>query len=191
MKRSPRLYFVGAHDVGKSTLVRWASTRYGLPIVHEIASEIASRYPVPLDKLRLDVDGISSYQREVFREQIAREAAHGDGGFVSDRAFDNLGYLAEHGEGLADVVESEECQRYVASVRERGIVFFVRPHGAGHTTDGRRAQSDLNLASQARIDGMILWMLGVWRVPYFEIASSSQRDRQRFVESIVKLATRG
>ena len=70
----------------------------------------------------------------------SRAAAHGDGGFVSDRAFDNLGYLAEHGEARG--------RRRVGGVpalrRERPRAwgsFFVRPHGGRNTTDGRRRRA--------------------------------------------------
>lgn len=179
-----RVYVVGAHGVGKSTLVRWIGARYGLPVVHEVAREVLSHYPVNFDQLRLDVAAVSRYQREVFAEQAAREAAAG-ASYVSDRAFDNLAYLAEHGEGLADLAESQECRDYVALVRQARAVFFVRPHGDVVAPDPGRALLDAGAASQVRIDGMILLLLHLWRVRYTPVDARSPRERQLVVESVL------
>ena len=32
-----RIYFVGAHSTGKTTMARWVRDRYGLPMIAEVA----------------------------------------------------------------------------------------------------------------------------------------------------------
>lgn len=177
---SGRIYFCGSHGTGKSTLAKWLAAARGLPLIDEVASEVISRYPVGFDALRVNVGAITTYQHSVFREQLAREAAH-PGGFVSDRtALDSLAYTAEHGEGLADILDSKACADYVDGLR-RSTVFFVRPHGDAIDARGR-ARGDADVASQWRVDGMILYMLHAFRVRYTPLEARSPRDRQRLVE---------
>lgn len=180
-----RVYLVGSHSVGKSTLAEWIARHYGLPMVHEVAREVESRQRGGLDALRVDVAAVSAYQRQVFAEQLAREAAHGDGGFVSDRAFDNLAYYADHGDGVAELAESKACRDYVRSVRERGTVFFVRPHPDLAKADGTRARRDVDMAQVWRLDGMVKLLLELWRVPWIPVDPVSMQERQRVVVGVL------
>src|SRR6516165_5051604 len=121
-----RVYFIGSHATGKTTLCRYVSRRYGLPMITEVARAVLAELEASLDALRTDVDLVADYQRRVFERQVAIEKLQ-TGGFVSDRAFDNLAYAAEHTTVVSDLLGSETFQDYMKWVA-RGIVFFVRPH---------------------------------------------------------------
>ena len=41
-----RIYFVGAHSTGKTTLARWVRDRFDLPMIAEVGASI-SRMPGP------------------------------------------------------------------------------------------------------------------------------------------------
>ena len=109
-KKQPfRVWFVGAHAVGKSTLAELTARNYNLPYISEQARIVlAERLQPDFDRLRLDVAETSRYQREVMRRQIATEQQLLHKGYVSDRAFDSLAYAAKH----ADVATS--ARRYVS-----------------------------------------------------------------------------
>ena len=117
----------------------------------------------------------SSRQVQVERAQTS--------GYVSDRAFDNLAYAAEHTLVLADLINTDEYQKYMEYVAE-GIVFFVRPHKDLLKEDGVRA--GVTWESVLRIDGMIKLMLEQGRIPYLPIESVAMQERARTVDFVLK-----
>src|SRR5262249_3950177 len=157
-----RIYFVGSHATGKTTMTRYVSRRYGLPMITEVARAVLAELETSLDALRTDVDLVAEYQRRVFERQVQVERAQGGSGFVSDRAFDNLAYAAEHTLVLADLIQTDDYQKYMEWVAQ-GIVFFVRPHKDLLKEDGVRA--GVTWESVLRIDGMIKLMLEQSRTP--------------------------
>lgn len=179
-----RIYFVGSHATGKTTMTRYVSRRYGLPMITEVARAVLAELETGLDALRTDMDLVAEYQRRVFERQVQVERTQGSG-FVSDRAFDNLAYAAEHTLILGDLVNSDEFKRYVAWVSE-GIVFFVRPHKDLLREDGVRA--GVTWESVLRIDGMIKLMLEQYRIPYLPIESVAMQERARAVDFVLKRA---
>ena len=88
-----RIYFVGSHATGKTTMTRWVSRRYELPMITEVARSVLAELETNFDTLRTDMERVGDYQRRVFERQIATERLQ-EKGFVSDRAFDNLAYNA-------------------------------------------------------------------------------------------------
>ncbi len=68
-----RIYFVGSHATGKTTLCRYVSRRYGLPMISEVARAVLAEMEMSLDSLRTDIDLTAEYQRRVFARQIAVE----------------------------------------------------------------------------------------------------------------------
>ena len=121
-----RIYFVGSHATGKTTLCRYVSRRYGLPMISEVARAVLAEMETGFDALRTDMDLVGEYQERVFERQVAVERMH-QGRFVSDRAFDNLAYVAEHTMNAASMMNDQRFHDYMKWVRE-GIVFFLRPH---------------------------------------------------------------
>jgi len=179
-----RLYLVGAHSTGKTTLARWVRDAYGLPMISEVARGVLAEMEARLDALRTDVALVNRYQREVFERQIAAEKELKNG-FVSDRAFCNLAYAAQHSTILADIARDSQLADYMETVRG-GLVFYLRPHRELLAEDGVRA--GVAWEEVVRIDGMVKLLLEQFDVPYIPVASLSMQERVRLVERVLTLA---
>jgi hypothetical protein len=179
-----RIYLVGAHATGKTTLARWVRDHYGLPMIAEVARGVLAEMEARLETLRTDIELVNRYQFEVFRRQIDAEHAVA-GSFVSDRAFCNLAYAAHHSTILADIFRDRKLGEYMNWVRQ-GIVFFVRPHRELVVADGVRA--GLDWEEVVRIDGMVKLLLEVFGVPYIPVESLSMQERVRLMERVLDLA---
>jgi len=104
---------------------------------------------------------------------------------VSDRAFDNLAYAAEHAMVLGDIMAEDsgiEVRSYMEWV-SNGLVFFVRPHRSLLKEDGVRAGVDWD--SVVRIDGMVKLLLEQFRIRYLPIDTPSMQERIRAVEFVL------
>src|SRR3954468_35668 len=176
-----RIYFVGSHATGKTTLCRYVSRRYSLPMISEVARAVLAEMETGLDALRTDMDLVAEYQERVFARQVAVEKLHA-GKFVSDRAFDNLAYVAEHTTNAAAMMNDQRFHDYMKWVRE-GIVFFLRPHPSLLKDDGVRA--GVAWDSVLRIDGMVKLMLEQHRISYLPLESVSMQERVRAVEFVL------
>ena len=166
-----RIYFVGSHATGKTTMTRYVSRRYGLPMITEVARAVLAELETSLDALRTDLDLVAEYQRRVFERQVQVERMQ-NSGFVSDRAFDNLAYVAEHTTNAAAMMNDQRFLDYMKWVRE-GIVFFLRPHQSLLKDDGVRA--GVWWDSVLRIDGMVKLMLEQHGIAYLPIESVSMQ----------------
>jgi nicotinamide riboside kinase len=176
-----RIYFVGSHATGKTTLCRFISRKYGLPMITEVARAVLAEMEASFDALRTDMDLVAEYQTQVFARQVAVERLH-DGHFVSDRAFDNLAYAAEHTTIVADLMATPRFTEYMKWVSE-GIVFFLRPHPSLLREDGVRA--GVTWESVLRIDGMVKLLLEQHRVSYLPVESVSMQERVRAAEFVL------
>jgi nicotinamide riboside kinase len=176
-----RIYFVGSHATGKTTLCRYVSQRYALPMISEVARAVLAEMETSLDALRTDMDLVAEYQERVFARQVTVEHQHA-GRFVSDRAFDNLAYVAEHTTNAAAMMNDERFRDYMRWVSE-GVVFFLRPHPTLLKDDGVRA--GLSWDAVVRIDGMVKLMLEQHQVRYLPIESVSMQERVRAVEFVL------
>ena len=187
--RSPdkplRIYLVGAHATGKTTLARWVRDQYELPMIAEVARGVLAEMEAQLQTLRTDMATVNRYQTEVFARQIAAERAV-EGPFVSDRAFCNLAYAAHHSTILGEVFADPQLRSYMEWVRE-GVVFFLRPHQELITGDGVRA--GLQWEEIIRIDGMVKLLLEMFSVPYIPVESLSMQERVRLVQRVLSLAS--
>jgi len=140
MQTPHRIYLVGAHATGKTTLARWVRDTYRVPMISEVARGVLAEMEARLDALRSDVELVNRYQKLVFERQLEAEEQQ-SGAFVSDRAFCNLAYAAQHATILPEVFADERLAAYMESVRE-GIVFFLRPHRELLAADGVRERID-------------------------------------------------
>lgn len=179
-----RIYFVGSHATGKTTLCRYVSRTYGVPMITEVARGVLAEMETSFDALRTDMDLVCEYQRRVFERQMAIERLHGDA-FVSDRAFDNLAYAAEHTTVLADLLNDASFADYMERVSS-GVVFFLRPHQSLLKEDGVRA--GVSWESVLRIDGMVKLLLEQHRVRYLPVESVSMQERVRAIEMVLSYA---
>jgi nicotinamide riboside kinase len=176
-----RIYFVGSHATGKTTLCRHVSRRYGLPMISEVARAVLAEMETGLDALRTEMDLVAEYQERVFARQVAVERQH-DGRFVSDRAFDNLAYVAEHTTNAAAMMNDARFRDYMRWVSD-GVVFFLRPHQSLLKDDGIRA--GVSWDSVLRIDGMVKLMLEQHGIAYLPVESVSMQERVRAVEFVL------
>lgn len=179
-----RVYLVGAHSTGKTTLARWVRDHYGLPMISEVARGVLAEMEAQLGSLRSDVALVDRFQTEVFTRQIEAEQQMA-GGFVSDRAFCNLAYAASHSTILANIATDPRLATYMDHVRS-GLVFFVRPHRELLTADGVRENPEWD--EVVRIDGMVKLMLEMFAVPYIPIASLAMQERVRLLQRVFALA---
>jgi hypothetical protein len=101
---------------------------------------------------------------------------------VSDRAFDNLAYVAEHTTNAFAMMSDQRFRDYMSWVSE-GIVFFLRPHQSLLKDDGVRA--GVSWDSVLRIDGMVKLMLEQHGISYLPIESVSMQERVRAVEFVL------
>ncbi|HWN82881.1 MAG TPA: ATP-binding protein [Candidatus Udaeobacter sp.] len=178
-----RIYFVGAHATGKTTLARYVRDRYGLPLISEVARSILAELEVSLDRLRANLDLVNCYQVEVFRRQIEAERDAGDT-FVSDRAFCNLAYMAHHGTVMHELFRDPALEAYMRWVAG-GLVFFVRPHPELAQSDAVRTA--VRFEDIVLIDGMVKLLLEMYAVPYLTIATLSMQERVRTVDEVIRL----
>lgn len=178
-----RIYFVGAHGTGKTTLARYVRDRYGLKLISEVARSILAELEVSLERLRSNVEAVNRYQLEVFRRQILAERETGNA-FVSDRAFCNLAYTANHGTIMHDIFRDPALEEYMSWVAD-GLVFFVRPHMDLVVADGVRAA--LRWEDVVIIDGMVKLLLEMYAIPYITITSLSMQERVRLVDEVIRL----
>ncbi|HET9987698.1 MAG TPA: AAA family ATPase [Kofleriaceae bacterium] len=176
-----RIYFVGSHATGKTTLCRYVSRRYGLPMISEVARAILAEMETGLEALRTDMELVAEYQERVFARQVQVERSH-EGKFVSDRAFDNLAYVAEHTTNAAAMMNDQRFRDYMRWVSE-GVVFFLRPHQSLLKEDGTRA--GVLWDSVLRIDGMVKLMLEQHGISYLPIESVSMQERVRAVDFVL------
>ena len=177
-----RAYLVGAHLVGKTTLARYISEKYKIPMLTEVARAVLAEMEVPLERLRTDIAVADDYQQRVFARQIEAEERAG-ASYVSDRAFDNIAYAAEHARVTGKIVASVAFKQYVQKVSQ-GVVFYVRPHRSIEGVDGVREPYDWDAI--VRIDGMVKLLLEMFEVPYFTLHSPSMQERVRVVDYVLQ-----
>ncbi len=150
-------------------------------MISEVARAVLAEMETGLDALRTDMDLVAEYQERVFARQVAVEQLH-DGRFVSDRAFDNLAYVAEHTTNAAAMMNDVRFHDYMKWVSQ-GIVFFLRPHQSLLKDDGVRA--GVSWDSVLRIDGMVKLMLEQHGISYLPLESVSMQERVRAVEFVL------
>jgi nicotinamide riboside kinase len=182
-----KVYFTGSHSVGKTTLARYVSEKYKLPMITETARMVLSEKEYKLDTLRYDIDLVDQYQQQVFYRQISEEAKFPS--FVSDRsALDVLAYSAQHTRILPDLMAAPELIPYLASLRAPDVfIYFVRPSKATLKADGVR--EFINWDGVVAIDAQIKFMLEMWKIRYFTISIDNMQERIRNIDNVLSLNT--
>lgn len=193
---NPKVYFVGASGVGKTTLAQMVHERFGLPLLSGMTAKALEHTGLDFAKILSDVEAADAYQSCVWRMQLESEAVFWNSendGFVSDRGFDILAYTAILSRVAWKMARSEELSSYIERIRRatmsgRCVVFFVRPHPEVKAAcDGRRDWF-LKPDVVGRVDGIVEWLLWSNEIPHVVVRDPDRRDRLASVESIVALA---
>lgn len=178
-----RIYVCGAHSTGKTTLARHLARELELPLINEVARQVIAEMELSFESLRVDLDRALDYQRKVFQRQLDVEERF-PGGFVSDRSFDNIAYAARHCTTISGILD-DRADEYFRMVRERSLVFYVRPQRECMVNDGFRetvAWDEIN-----RIDGMLDFIFTWQRIPCIGISELNMKDRVRTAMAAVRL----
>lgn len=179
-----KVYFVGSHSTGKTTLSRYVSENHNLPMITEVARAILSEKELHLDSLRTNLGVVDQYQTDIFYRQLEEEDKFDD--FVSDRSFDCLAYAAQHSRILDKLLESTELTDYIEKLRQPDVkIFFVRPSKATMKDDGIR--ESLTWDGVVQIDAMVKFMLQMWNLNHYQLSMDSMQERVRFIDSIMNL----
>src|ERR1700722_20868891 len=133
-----KVYLIGSHATGKTTLARHISQQFQLPMIAEVARVVLAENEYQLDTLRADLSLVDSYQEQVYHRQILEEAKYDS--FVSDRSIlDILAYSGQHPRILPKLIAKPETIQYLTGLRAPdSILFFVRPTKATLQPDGVR-----------------------------------------------------
>ena len=181
-----RIYFIGAHSTGKTTMARYVSEKTGFPLLPEVARMVLAERELSMETLRSDLDVVDSFQQEIFHRQMQTEQDLDD--FVSDRSFDNLAYAAQHARVLRTILQEKALEQYIDRMRSPDVVLFnIRPVRATLRNDGIREQIDWD--ELVRIDGAIKFMLEMWGLQYYMIYSASMQERARLVDAVLSKYT--
>lgn len=119
-----KIYFTGSHGVGKSTLSRYVSEKYKIPMITEVARMVLSEKELQIDSLRYDINLVNNYQSSIFSRQLLEESKHES--FVSDRsAIDSLAYSAQHTNVLQSLLASKELPPYLTTLKDAKSILFL------------------------------------------------------------------
>lgn len=178
-----KIYYTGAHSSGKSTLARYTSQKYKLPILTECARMVLSERELNVDSLRSDIEVVNSYQTEIFNRQLLEESKMIN--FVADRSLlDCIAYSAQHSTIVSELIKRPEFEQYIGSLKD-AIIFFIRPSKATLKSDGVREQ--LNWDAVVSIDAMLKLLLEMFSLRYYNIDTDSAQERIRLVDATMSL----
>jgi dephospho-CoA kinase len=177
-----KIYIIGAHSTGKTTLCRYISKKYNLPLINEVARTVLSEKEINLNILRTDLEVVDDFQKCVFFKQMEKE--NDLESFVSDRSFDNLAYAAMHSRITSELIKTEDFKQYIENLKKDNVImFFIRPSKATLYDDGVREKLDWD--GIVGIDAMIRLMLQLWDIPHIEINTANMQERVNIVEYII------
>jgi len=179
-----KVYFAGSASVGKTTLARYVSNKYKLPLLPEVARQILSERELDFSSLRTNLDVVDDYQKSIFYRQF--EIEKGIENFVSDRSFDNLAYVANHSRILSNLIFVPELKEYIEKLKQPDVrIFFVRPSKSTLKQDGVR--ENLVWENVIAIDAMVKFLLEMFDLKYFQINTDNMQERVKLIDSILEI----
>lgn len=156
----PRIAIVGSFSTGKTTLAEAATEPLDLPLLPEVAREVAAM------GFQLDKDATPEVETLIFLRQYANEMSHSD--FVGDRSLLDVmayaGWVLDNQERRREFALWEECLR-VAEYRLRSQYthIFYLPVEFPIVPDGLRP---LDPEFQADIDRRMVSLLERYGLRY-------------------------
>ena len=181
-----RIYAVSAHSTGKTTICKYISEKYKIPLITEVARSVASEHEWSIDSLRTDLQKVNQYQKEIFYRQLQEEKKYENQNFVSDRGFDFLSYCVQHSCITQEILKTEEWKNYIESLKKDDVlILFFRPHKSLLKNDGVREL--VNWEGVVAIDAMTKMLLQMFGLKYFQIDCVSMQERTNLVDNIIDL----
>lgn len=179
-----KVYILGPHSSGKTTLARNISKLYNLPLLPEVARLVLAEKELQLDSLRTNMDVVNDYQSTVFNRQLQEEKKFEQ--FVSDRSFDCIAYSAQHSSILSSYRNNPELDYYIESLRNNDVIlFFIRANKDTLKEDGVRETPVYD--EVLKIDAMVKFMLEWFGLNYIPINTSNMQERLQIVNSVLRL----
>ncbi len=178
-----KIAVIGASSTGKSSLATLLARKYSLPLIREQARVVLAEMGMTLSEIRADPKHTVRFQQTVLEYQIASELECHHTGFISDRSvFDNLTLFLRHCPLTPELIK-DYTDKVFKHYRENpyDLLIFLRSGEFPIVDDGVRTPDPLY---QAQIDGMILAILKLFSVPYFEVHGTPQQ-RVREVEELL------
>jgi adenylate kinase family enzyme len=180
-----KIYMIGAHACGKSTLARYVSKKYNIPLITEVARMVLSEKELQIDELRHNLDIVDDYQSQIFERQISEETKYTN--FVSDRSFDCLAYSAQHSRIFSDTIKSLKFKEYIEGLKDLdSFIFFIRPTKATLRDDGIR--ENLSWDGIIAIDAMIKILINMFNLRYFQINTDNMQERVGIIDAVLSLS---
>lgn len=184
-----RIWFVGAHGTGKSTLLNEMDHPYK---IKEIARSVIKMWKHPND---MDLFERYQFQRRLLYKQIIEERRVWDKWFVSDRTiFDIIAYtdslLKDEyintwlGQMLIDAVEFLK-EKFVKRNYDRYDILFYTPIEFPLEKDGIRFEDE---EYQKEIDSLIKELLDTYDIKYFTL-TWSVKERMEKIDHVIDLFT--
>lgn len=162
----PRIAIVGSFSTGKTTLAEAAADPLGLPLLPEVAREVAA------EGFKLDKDATPEVETLIFLRQYRNEMTHDD--FVGDRSLVDV--MAYAGWVLDNQTRRREFALWDACVeiaehrlRSQYTHVFYLPVEFGIVPDGLRP---LDPDFQAEIDRRMLDLLNRYSIRYQTLKGS-------------------
>lgn len=189
----PKVYIIGASGVGKTTLAKYISEKFGLPLLSGATALAHKELGTNFDQLFTDMDAADSYQLEVWRQQMRLEEPYwklDGGGFVSDRSFDLMSYTARIASCAWQIARSDEFRTYIDRMRKDAICILIRRHPLLHVTPDGRRDRFLTPEWQLAVEGVVEYLLESNEIRYAVLDTPSWKDRVRTAEMIVSLASK-
>ncbi len=178
-----KVYVTGAHACGKSTLTRYISEKYRLPMLPEAARMILSEQELQIDSLRCNLEISNKFSQQVFDRQLLQEKQFDS--FVSDRtALDVLAYSAEHDQILPLLMARPDISEYINKlILPDSFIFFIRPSKTTMKQDGVR--ESLTWEGMLAIDSHIKFILNMYKLRFFQINTDNMQERIGLIDSIL------
>lgn len=174
-----RIAVSGAHGVGKTTLATSLAEELGLPLIREVAREVAQDFGFKTTReIAASNPGKKTlYQISVFYTQIKAEKGR-KRGFVSDRSvFDNLAYSLFY--GLNAVAEYLIDEAISHSENYDFIVYCPIPDSDTPADDGFRLTDK---ESQIQVDEILRGLVEQARCPVIWLS----RDRDTWLDQVLE-----
>jgi len=178
-----KVFVIGAHSSGKSTLAKYISQKYNLTLLPEVARQILAEQELQIDSLRSNMDLVNDYQMRIFNRQIEQEQKYEN--FVSDRSIlDVLAYSAQHTNILPKLIKDKELNRQIEKLK-KSIIFFVRPSKATMKEDGIREH--LTWDGIVAIDAMIKLLVQMFEINCIHLNMDSMQERTHLINTIMSM----